>query len=107
MLIACVMDYLGSWDRHLSLVEFAYNNNYQMSIQMAPFEALYGRRRRSPFGWFKVGEAKLLGPNLVQDSINKVKLIRERMLAAQSRQKAYVNNRQKDLEFTVGDQVFF
>ena len=106
MLRACVMDYSGSWDRHLPLVEFAYNNSYQTSIQMAPFEALYGRRCRSPLGWFEVGEAKLLGPDLVQDSINKVKLIRERMLAAQSRQKAYVDNRRKDLEFMVGDQVF-
>nr|XP_025661246.1 uncharacterized protein LOC112756849 [Arachis hypogaea] len=73
---------------------------------MAPFEALYGRRCRSPIGWFEVGEVKLLGPNLVQDAAEKVYLIREHLFAAQSRQKAYVDNRRRNLEFSVGDQVF-
>ena len=72
-----VLDFGGNWDSYLPLVEFSYNNSYQASIQMAPFEALYGRRCRSPIGWFKIGEVKLLGPDLVQDSINKVHLIRE------------------------------
>lgn len=57
MLQACVLEFKGNWDDHLSLIEFAYNNNFHDSIQMAPFEALYGRRCRSPIGWFKVGEA--------------------------------------------------
>ena len=69
----------------MPLIEFSYNNSYQASIQMAPFEALYGRRCRSPIGWFEIGEAKLLGPDLVQDSVEKVQLIKERLLAAQSR----------------------
>ncbi|XP_060183063.1 uncharacterized protein LOC132613018 [Lycium barbarum] len=64
MLRACAIDFGGHWDDQLPLADFAYNNSYQSSIQMAPFEALYGRRCRSPVGWFKPGEAQLLGPDL-------------------------------------------
>ena len=73
---------------------------------MAPYEALYGRKCRSPIGWFEAGESKLLGPDLVQEALEKVKLIRERLLTAQSRQKAYADHRRRELEFSVGDQVF-
>jgi len=65
MLRACVIDFEGSWDQFLPLAEFAYNNSYRSSIQMAPYEALYGRRCQSPVGWFEPGEAQLLGTNLV------------------------------------------
>ena len=106
MLRACVLEFGGSWSNYLPLIEFSYNNSYQASIQMAPFEALYGRRCRSPIGWFELGEARLVGPDLVQDAMDKVRLIRERLLAAQSRQKAYVDHRRKNLEFMVGDHVF-
>ena len=88
------------------LVEFAYNNSYHSSIEMAPFVALYGRKCRSPICWNEVGERKLLGPELVQLTTEKIQLIRERLLAAQSRQKSYVDNRRRDLEFQVGDHVF-
>nr|XP_009774378.1 PREDICTED: uncharacterized protein LOC104224427 [Nicotiana sylvestris]XP_016498320.1 PREDICTED: uncharacterized protein LOC107817059 [Nicotiana tabacum] len=73
---------------------------------MAPYEALYGRKCRSPIGWFKVGEAEFLGPNLVQQTMEKVKLIRDRLHTAQSRQKSYVDVRRRDLEFDVEDWVF-
>uniref|UniRef100_A0A1U7VS81 Uncharacterized protein LOC104221386 n=1 Tax=Nicotiana sylvestris TaxID=4096 RepID=A0A1U7VS81_NICSY len=73
---------------------------------MAPYEALYGRKCRSPIGWFDVGETKLLGPELVQQAIEKVKLIQERLRTAQSRHKSYSDNRRRDLEFAVGDWVF-
>ena len=73
---------------------------------MAQFKALYGRRCRSLIGWFEVKETKLLGPDLVQDFINKVQLIKEWLLVAQSRQKAYVNNHYRDLEVMVGGHVF-
>ncbi|XP_070040665.1 uncharacterized protein [Nicotiana tomentosiformis] len=76
---------LSSWDEHLPLVEFAYNNSYHSSIQMAPYEALYGRKCRSPIGWFDVGESGLYGPDLVQQAIEKVKLIRERLLMVRIR----------------------
>jgi len=85
MLRASVLDFKGSWDQHLPLIEFAYNNNFQASIQMAPYEALYGRKCRSPIGWFELREADLLGPNLVQQAIEKVKLIRDRLHTTQCR----------------------
>ena len=66
MLRACMIDFGGNWDDHLPLIEFAYNNSYHSSIQMAPYEALYGRKCRSPIGWFETGEAQLIGPDLVQ-----------------------------------------
>ena len=84
MLRACVLDHKGSWEEHLPLVEFAYNNSYQASIQMAPYEALYGRPCRLPIYWTKVGESSITGPNLVRDTSEKVSLIRKRLLTAQS-----------------------
>ncbi|MCF8701880.1 hypothetical protein L3054_10855 [Corynebacterium sp. MC-10] len=106
MLRACVIDFRGSWDEHLPLVEFAYNNSYQSSIQMAPYEALYGRKCRSPIGWFDVGETVLIGPEVIQQAVDKVKMIRERLLSAQSRQKSYADKRRRPLEFQIGDWVF-
>ena len=82
-----MIDFQGSWDEHLPLIEFAYNNSYHASIEMAPFEALYGRKCRSPIGWFEVGEIALIGPDLVFDAMEKVRLIRERLKSTQSLQK--------------------
>lgn len=75
MLRSCVLDFKDSWDDHLPLIEFAYNNSYHSSIKMAPYEALYGRKCRSPIGWFEVGETTLFGLDLVYQSIEKVKVI--------------------------------
>ena len=72
---ACVLDHKGSWEEHLPLVEFAYNNSYQASIQMAPYEALYGRPCRSPLCWTEVGESSITGPDLIRDTSEKVSLI--------------------------------
>jgi len=82
MLRACALDMKHSWDRHLPLVEFAYNNSYQASIQMAPYEALYGRRCRSPICLDNVGERRLLGPEIIQLMVDKVCLIREHLRVA-------------------------
>ncbi|RVW18432.1 Transposon Ty3-G Gag-Pol polyprotein [Vitis vinifera] len=106
LLRACILDLQGNWDDHLPLVEFAYNNSFQASIGMAPFEALYGRKCRSPICWNDVGERKLLGPELVQLTVEKVALIKERLKATQSRHKSYADHRRRDLEFEVGDHVF-
>ena len=106
MLRACVIDFKGSWDDHLPLIEFAYNNSYHSSIQMAPYEALYGRRCRSPIGWFEVGEAGLIGPDLVHQAMEKVKVIQERLKTAHSRQKSYTDVRRRVLEFEVDDWVY-
>ena len=69
MLRACALDFKGSWEKNLPYVEFTYNNSYQSSIQIVPYEALYGRRCRSPLGWFEVGERRLIGPDLVSQSM--------------------------------------
>ncbi|WMV25860.1 hypothetical protein MTR67_019245 [Solanum verrucosum] len=106
MLRACVIDFKGNWDGHLPLVEFSYNNNYHSSIQMAPYEALYGRRCRSLIGWFEVGEAGLIGPNLVHQAMEKVKVIQERLKTAQSCQKSYTDIMRRALEFEVDDWVY-
>ena len=103
MLRACVIDFKGSWDDHLSLIEFAYKNSYHSSIQMAPYEALYGRRFRSPVGWFEVGEIALIGPDSVLYAMEKVQLIRDRLKTTQSRQKSYADARRRELEFQVDD----
>ena len=84
----------------------ANNSKIRDITQMAPYEALYGRKCRSPIGWFETGEARLIGPDLVQQAIEKVKLLQDRLLAAQSHQKSYADNRRRDLEFKVKDWVF-
>ena len=76
MLRACVLQFKGSWDGHLSLIEFAYNNSYQASIGMAPYEALYGRPCRTPVCWGEVGERKLVGLEIVQVTIEKIEIIK-------------------------------
>ena len=88
MLRACVMEFKGSWDTHLALMEFAYNNSYQTSIEMAPFEALYGRKCRTPVCWDEVGERRLVGPELVQITSEKVKVVRDNLKIARDRQKS-------------------
>ncbi|KAL4016978.1 hypothetical protein IC575_024649 [Cucumis melo] len=106
MLRSCVLEFSGSWDSHLHLMKFAYNNSYQAIIGMTPFEVLYGKCCRSLVYWGEVGEQSMLGPELVQTTNAAIQKIRARMLTAQSRQKSYVDVRRKDLEFDVGDMVF-
>ena len=106
MLRACVLDLKGSWEEHLPLVEFAYNNCYQESIQMTPYEALHGRPCRSSVCWTEVGERTTTGPELVRDTSEKVDLIWKCLLAAQSWQKIYADGRRRPLKFEVGDHVF-
>ncbi|GJY68021.1 putative reverse transcriptase domain-containing protein [Tanacetum coccineum] len=105
MLRACVLDFGGSWDVHLPLVEFSYNNSYHSSMRCAPFEALYGRKCRSPIMWVEVGEGQLIGPELVQETTEKISQIKDRLKAARDRQKSYADKRRKPLEFSVGDYV--
>ena len=75
MLQGCVLDFPGSWDRYIPLMEFSYNNSYQSSIGMAPYEPLYGRRCRTPMCWIELDEHKIIGPNLVKDTEEKVQII--------------------------------
>ncbi|GKE79412.1 reverse transcriptase domain-containing protein [Tanacetum coccineum] len=86
MLRACAIDFGNGWVNHLPLVEFSYNNSYHTSIKAAPFEALYGRKCRSPVCWTEVGEAQILGPELIQETTEKIIQIKQRMQAARDRQ---------------------
>jgi hypothetical protein len=95
-----------SWDKCLALAEFSYNNSYQSSLQMSPFEALYGRRCQTPLSWSETGERKIFGPDLVVEAENKVRVIQANLKTAQSRQKSYADQRRKSLQFQVGDFVY-
>ena len=106
MIRAYVMEFKGSWDTHLALMEFAYNNSYQASIKMAPFEALYGRKCRTLVCKDEVGERKLVRPELVQVTLEKVKVIRDNLKIERDRQRSYEDYRRIDLQFEIGDRVF-
>jgi hypothetical protein len=105
MLRTCIIHYDTSWDKCLALAEFSYNNSYQSSLQMAPFEVLYGRRCRTPLSWSQTGERQIFRPDLVTEAEDKVKLIQANLKATQSRQKSYADQRRKPLQFQVGDFV--
>ncbi|GKA43898.1 gypsy type transposase [Tanacetum coccineum] len=105
MLRACVIDFGKGWVKHLPLAEFSYNNSYHASIKAAPYEALYGRKCRSPVCWAEVGEAQLTSPELIQGTTKKIVLIKQRMQAAQDRQKSYYDRKRNPMEYEVGDRV--
>ena len=102
----CVLDFPRNWDKYIPLMEFAYNNSYQSSIDMAPYEALYGRRCRTPMCWIEMNEHKIIGPELVKDTEEKVQIIQQRLKASCDRQRSYANLKRKDIEYEVGDKVF-
>ncbi|KAK2436721.1 hypothetical protein QL285_021693 [Trifolium repens] len=106
LLRACVLDDRGSWDDVLPLIEFTYNNSFHTSIGMAPYEALYGRRYQTPLCWYQDGESMIVGPEMVQQTTDKVRKIRARMMVAQDRQKSYADRRRRPLEFEAGEHVF-
>ena len=106
MLRACALDCGSSWDENLPYSELSYNNSYQTSLKMAPFEALYGRRCRTPLSWDEVRDRQLFGPDLIKESEQKVKLIRDRLKVAQSRQKSYADSKRKETVYKVGDRVY-
>nr|GEV93442.1 putative reverse transcriptase domain-containing protein [Tanacetum cinerariifolium] len=105
MLRACVLDFEGSWDVHLPLVEFSYNNSYHSGVRCVSFEALYGRKCHSPIMWAEVREGKLIGPELVQETIEKISQNKDRLKMVHDRPKSYADKRRKPLEFSVGDYV--
>jgi hypothetical protein len=106
MLCACALSDGPEWDQHLSLVDFPYNNSYQESIKMSPFEALYGRPCRAPLSWSEIGERVIFCPDIVIEAKEKVRQIRANIMTAQSRQKSYTDKRRHPLEFEVGDHVY-
>jgi len=106
LLRTCILDHLGAWDEVLPLIEFTYNNRFHVSIGMAPYEALYGRKCRTPLCWYQDGQVVLVGPELLEQTTEKVRMVRNKMQASQSRQKAYIDRRRRPLEFAARDHVF-
>jgi hypothetical protein len=106
MLRACALQYGRSWDKSLSYAKFSYNNSYQESLKMAPFEMLYGHRCRTSLFWSEAGEWRVLGPNILQEAEKQVRMVRENLWVVQSRQKSYVDHRRRELSFEVGDFVY-
>jgi hypothetical protein len=84
MLRACALQYGTSWDKSLPYAEFYYNNNYQKSLQMAPFEALYGRKCRTLLFWNQTRESQVFGPDVLKNAEKQVRMIRNNLKAAQS-----------------------
>jgi hypothetical protein len=106
MLRACILEFPQKWDDCLPLAEFSYNNSYQESIKMAPFEALYGRRCRTLLNWSEPGERSFFRPDMVKEIEEKVQRIIHNLKKAQTRQKSYADKRRKPLYFLVGDHVY-
>ena len=106
MLRSCAIDYERIWDQHIPLVEFVYNNSFQSSIGMAPYEALYGRKCKTPLCWTELSERKVIGPDLIQETEEKVKIIRERLKVATDRHKSYADLKRKHIRYEIGEKVF-
>jgi hypothetical protein len=106
MLRACALQYGRSWDKSLPYAEFSYNNSYQESLKMAPFEMLYGRRCRTTLFWSETREQKVFEPDILQEAEKQVHMVRENLRVAQSRQKSYADHRRRELIFEVGDFVY-
>jgi hypothetical protein len=106
MLRACALKHGRSWDKSLPYAEFSYYNSYQASLKMAPFEALYGRKCRTPLYWNQTRESQVFGTEILQEAEKQVQIIREILKTAQSTQKSYADNRRRELIFEVGDFVY-
>ena len=106
MLRAYVISLKGSWEKWLPLVEFCYNNSYQESIKMAPFEALYGRKCRTPLNWVESGKRRYYGIDFVKEAEEQVRIIQQHVEATQARHKSYADKRRSPLVFEVGDYVY-
>src|SRR6185312_4090346 len=106
MLRACVLTYNQKWDECLPLAKFAYNNSNQESIRMAPFEALYGRKCRTPLNWSEAGERTFFGPDMVNEAEEHVRVIQKNLKIAKSRQKSYADKKRQSIMFQVGDHVY-
>jgi transposase InsO family protein len=106
LLRACVLTYGSDWENNLSYVEFSYNNGYQASLRMAPYEALYGKRCRTPLMWSEVEERTFFGPATIVEAEENVAKVRENLNIAQSRQKSFANPKRKDVLSEVEERVY-
>jgi hypothetical protein len=106
MLRACALQDKLGWDKRLMYAEFSYNNSYQASLKMSPFEALYGRNCRTPLHWDQSGERQVFVPDILLEAEANIRMVRENLKAAQSRQRSYADSRRRELSFEVGDYVY-
>ncbi|WVZ75945.1 hypothetical protein U9M48_023957 [Paspalum notatum var. saurae] len=106
MLRSCAIQYGTSWDKCLPYAEFSYNNSYQASLKKSSFEALYGKRCRTPLFWNQTGEKQVFGPDIIQDAEQQLRIVQENLRVAQSRQRSYADVRRRDLSFKVDDHVY-
>jgi transposase InsO family protein len=106
MLRACVISFGKKWEESLPYAEFSYNNSYQASLKMAPFEVLYGRKCRTPLNWSETGERPLFGPDIIQQAEEQVRIVRENLKAAQSRQKNNYDRKHKEMVYQPGEQAY-
>jgi hypothetical protein len=106
MLRACTLKDKKSWDKCLLYAKFSYNNKYQESLKMSPFEVLYGHKCRTPLFWNEPGENQVFGPEILREAERQVEVVRENLQLAQSWQKSYEDHRRRNLSFEVGDFVY-
>jgi hypothetical protein len=106
MLRACALQDKMGWDKRLPYAEFSYNNSYQASLKMSPFETLYGRNCRTPLRWDQPGERQVFGPDVFLEAEENIRMVRENLRATQSRQWSYADTRRRELSFEVGDYVY-
>lgn len=106
MLRACALQYGVCWEKSLPYAEFSYNNSYQQSLKMSPFEALYGRKCRTPLFWNQTGESQVFGPEILREAERQVQVIKQNLRTAQSRQKSYADAKRRNVTFEVGDFVY-
>jgi hypothetical protein len=106
MLRACALQNQSGWYKRLPYAEFSYNNSYQASLKMSPFHALYGRSCRTPLQWDQPGEKQVFGPDILLEAEENIKMVRENLKIAQSRQRSYADTRRRELSFEVGDFVY-
>jgi hypothetical protein len=105
MLIACALQDQFGWDKRLPYAEFSYNNSYQASLKMSPFQALYGRSCRTPLQWDQPGQKQVFGPDILLKAEENIKMVRENLKITQSRQQSYADTR-RELSIEVGDFVY-
>src|SRR3954466_7845322 len=106
MLRACVISFGKKWEESLPFAELSYNNSYQASLKMALFEVLYGRKCRTPLNWSETGERTLIGPEIIQHAEDQLRVIREHLKAAQSRQNSNYDRKHKEMIYQPGEQAY-
>jgi hypothetical protein len=106
MLRACALQDKLGWDKRLPYAKFSYNNSYQANLKMSPFKAIYGRNCRTPLHWDQPGERQVFGPEILLEAEENIRMVRENLKAAQSRQRSYADTRRRELSFEVGDYVY-